>query len=158
VGGGGAALQQPGRGQDQRPGAHRPDHRRRVGGLAQVVADHLVAHGLDGRRPAAGDDHDLRVGDVAEGAVGDHGERAVGGHGLEPLGHYHWPVLVVELPQAGEDLQRPDQIQQREPWVEHERDRLLLLGCHRLPFRSGVRYCAAPVMGGGALVRSTAVG
>jgi hypothetical protein len=66
--------------------------------------------------------------------------------------------LVVELPQAGEDLQRPDQIQQREPWVEHERDRLLLLGCHRLPFRSGVRYCAAPVMGGGALVRLTAVG
>jgi hypothetical protein len=99
------------------------------------------------------------VQDVAEGAVGGDGERAVGGHGLDPLGrHHHRPELVVELPQAGEDLQRPDQIQQREPWVEHERDRLLLLGCHRLPFRSGVGYCAASVMGGGALVRSTAVG
>jgi hypothetical protein len=26
------------------------------------------------------------------------------GVGLEPLGHHHRPVLVVELPQAGEDL------------------------------------------------------
>src|SRR5215217_7031682 len=49
------------------------------------------------------------------------------------------PVLVVELPQAGKDLQRTDQVEQREPWVEHERDGLLLLGCHHLPFRSGVR-------------------
>jgi hypothetical protein len=104
VGGGLTALQQPGRGQDQRPGAHRPDHRHRVGGLAQVVADHLVAHGLDRGRTAAGDDHDLRVGDVAEGAVGDHLERAVGGHGLDALGHHHRPVLVVELPQAGKHL------------------------------------------------------
>jgi hypothetical protein len=135
VGGGGAALQQAGGGKDQRAGADRPDHRGGVGGLAQVVADHLVAHGLDRGRAAAGDEHDLRVGDVAEGAVGGDGERSVGGHGHEPLGHHHWPVLVVELPQAGEDLQRADQIQQREAWVEHERHRLLLLGCHHLPFR-----------------------
>jgi hypothetical protein len=26
------------------------------------------------------------------------------GVGLDPLGHHHRPVLVVELPQAGEDL------------------------------------------------------
>ena len=97
-------VEQPGRGKDQRPGADRPDHRHRVGGLAQEVADDLVAHGLDGRRTAAGDEHDLWVGDVAEGAVGDHLERSVGGHGLEPLGHHHWPVLVVEPPQAGKDL------------------------------------------------------
>jgi hypothetical protein len=77
-------------------------------GLAQVVADHLVAHGLDRGRAAAGDDHDLWVGDVAEAVVGGDGERAVGGHGLEPLGHHHRLVLVVELPQAGEDLQRAD--------------------------------------------------
>ena len=70
VGGGLAALQQPGRGQDQRPGADRADHRRRVRGLAQVVADHLVAHGLDGRRVPAGDDHDRRVGHVTEGLIG----------------------------------------------------------------------------------------
>jgi hypothetical protein len=62
--------------------------------------------------------------------LGGDGERSVGGHGLEPLGHHHWPVLVAEPSQAGEDLQRADQIQQREPWVEHERDRLRLLGCH----------------------------
>jgi hypothetical protein len=75
------------------------------------------------------DDHG-RVGDVGEGLVGGDGEGAVGGHGLEPLGHHHWPVLVTEPPQAGEDLQRADQIQQREPWVEHECDRVVLLGCH----------------------------
>jgi hypothetical protein len=130
VGGGLAALQQPSGGQDQRPGAHRPHHRHRIGGLPQVGADRRVAHGLDRGRAAAGDDYDLRVGDVAEAVVGGDGEWAVGGHGLEPLGHHHWPVLVVEPPQAGEDLQRADQIQQREPWVEHECDRLLLLGCH----------------------------
>jgi hypothetical protein len=27
-------------------------------------------------------------------------------------------------------MQRTDQIQQGEPWVEHERDRVVLLGCH----------------------------
>jgi hypothetical protein len=109
-----------------------------VGGLAQVVADRRVTHGLDGGRTAAEDEHHRRVGHLVEGVVGGNGERSVGGHGLDALGHHHWPVLVVELPQAGEDLQRADQIQQREPWVEHEHHRLLLLGCHHLPFRSGV--------------------
>ena len=79
------------------------DHRHRLGGLAQVVADHLVAHGLDRGRTATGVEHHRRVGDVAEGAVGGDGERSVGGRGLNALGH-HRPVLVVELPQAGEDL------------------------------------------------------
>jgi hypothetical protein len=37
---------------------------------------------------------------------------------------------VVEPPQAGEDLQRADQVEQREPWVEDECDRVVLLGCH----------------------------
>jgi hypothetical protein len=130
VGGGLATLQQPGRGQDQRPGADRPDYRHGVGSPAQVVADDLVAHGLDGGRTAAGDDHHLRVGHLVEGMIGGDGERAVGGHGLKPLGYHHRPELVVELPQRGEDLQRSHHVEQRDALVEHERDRLLLLGCH----------------------------
>ena len=55
-------------------------------------------------RTAAGDDYDLWVGHLVEGVVGDHLKRAVGGHGLDALGHHHWPILIVELPQAGEDL------------------------------------------------------
>jgi hypothetical protein len=55
-----------------------------------------VAHGLDGRGATTGHEHHGRVGHVAEGLVGDDGEGCVGGHGLDPLGHYHRPVLVVE--------------------------------------------------------------
>ena len=131
--GGLTALQQPGGGQDQRAGAHRPDHRGRVRGVAQVVADRRVAHGLDGRRVPAWDEDHGRVGDVAEGLIGGDGERSVGGHGLDPFGHDHRPVLVAEPTQTGKDLQRADQVEQREPWIEHERDRLLLLGCHLPP-------------------------
>jgi hypothetical protein len=101
--------------------------------VAQVVADGRVAHGLDGRCIPARNDHHGRVGDVAEGVVGGDGERSVGGHGLDPFGHHRRLVLVVEPPQAGEDLQRTDQVEQREPWVEHERDRLRLGSCHYPP-------------------------
>jgi hypothetical protein len=94
--------------------------------VTEVVADRRVTHGLDGGRVPARDDHHCRVGHVTEGLVGGDGERAVGGQGLDPFGHHCRPVLVAEPPQAGEDLQRADQVQQREPWVEHERDRLLL--------------------------------
>jgi hypothetical protein len=72
---------------------------------------------------------------VTEGLIGGDGERTVGGHGLEPLGHHHRPVLIAEPPKTGKDLQRADEVEQREPWVEHERDRLLLLGSHRLSSR-----------------------
>jgi hypothetical protein len=86
----------PGRGQDHGPGADRSDKLRSLGGPAQVVADRRVAHGLDGRGATTGHEHHGRVGHVAEGLVGDDGEGCVGGHGLDPLGHYHRPVLVVE--------------------------------------------------------------
>src|SRR5215207_945183 len=36
--------------------------------------------------------------------------------------------------QDREDMQRSDHVEERDSWVEHVRDRLGFLGCHRLPF------------------------
>jgi hypothetical protein len=92
--------------------------------MAKVVADRLVAHGLDRRLVPTRDDHHRRVGDVAEGLISGHGERSVGAHGLDPLGDHHRAVLVAKAPQASEDLQRADQVKERQARVQHERDRL----------------------------------
>jgi hypothetical protein len=126
VDGGLAALQQPGRGQDQRPGAHRPDHRGRVGRLAQLLADRRVAHGLDRGRTSAGTITTAGSGTSPKvrSAVTVSGPSVAMGD--QVVGHHHRPVLVADLPQAGKDLQRTDQIQQREPSGKHERDRLRL--------------------------------
>jgi len=47
----------------------------------------------------------------------------------------YWSLNLRRLEKT---LQRADQVEERQPWVEHERDRLLLLGCHPLP--SGVGW------------------
>jgi hypothetical protein len=93
--------------------------------------DHLVAHGLDRWRAAARNDDHGGVRHLGEGLVGGDGEGRVGGHGLDPFGHDHRLVLVVEAAQDGEDLQRPDHVEQGDTWIEDERDCLGLLGCHR---------------------------
>ena len=137
VGGGLAPLEQPGRGQEHRSDADRADHLRRAGDLAQVVPDRLVAHRLDRRRAASGDDDHRGVGYLGEGLAGDDREGRAGDMGSTRSATTTGWYWAVEVPQQGEDLPGADHVQEGDAWIQHERDRLLLLGGHGRPLVCG---------------------
>src|SRR5262245_14922507 len=125
-----ASVEEAGGRQDQRPGADRHDDLGGGAGVGDVVDERLVAAGAQGR--FAGSGHDDAVGrrDLVERVAGDEADDRVRLDRVAGLSDDHHVERGVDARQRAERLQRADQVERGEAWVDDEGELLLVGGGH----------------------------
>ena len=116
-----AALEQPRGAQDERARAHGADDVGARRGRAQIRLQRGIGHRRHRSRPAGHDDRE-RLRHLGEGPLGREREAGVGRHRLLALPYDHGPI---GRRQRLQDLQGPDEIEQREVRERDQGDDLL---------------------------------
>ena len=126
-----AALEQAGRRQHEAARADGADDLGRGRDRAEVTLDGLATHRGHGSGPAGHDDGE-RPGDLGKGPLRRQGQADIRHHRFPALAHDHGPIRCG---QALQDLQGPDEVEERHLGVEHQGDDLLGAACGRFAVR-----------------------
>src|SRR5215213_4106542 len=102
---------------------------------------------------AAGNDDSIGMRHLGEGLIRDYLHPGVGVHRLDALAHDNRPNLRVRDRQLRDYLERAHEVERREPRVQDERDRLLIVYfCWHL----ALLYCLISVRAAGLITLCTA--